>query len=226
MLVEASTAIRRCFIPLVLCHSLYVIAYGVLLVGQIVVSLGLAEREAGLMTVVWLREFSTWITAMIVAGVAGSAITADLGARKVRDELDALAVLSVDARRSLVVPRVVAITLVAPLLSVMSVFIVTGANYLVGPGHLGYSTGVFRANVVHNLVPLDFIALMIKSTVIGFFVGVVCCQKGLGSSGGAVGVGRAVNQAVVVTFLGIWVFNSLFNVAYLSLFPDVAVIRG
>src|SRR5437762_2079126 len=58
------------------------------------------------------------------------------------------------------------------------------------------------------------------------FAGVVCCAKGLSSKGGAEGVGRAVNQAVFITFLGIWVLNCLWNAAFLPNFPDVTVLRG
>jgi phospholipid/cholesterol/gamma-HCH transport system permease protein len=167
-----------------------------------------------------------WVTCMIFAGVAGSAVTSDLGARKIREELDALAVLGVDRVRSLVVPRVVAMTVAAPVLGMLAVAIAQGVNYAIAPAHLGVAPAVHRDSLVSNILPLDLYASIIKYLIIGFFVGVVSCQKGLASSGGSEGVGRAVNQTVIITFFGIWLFNSLFNLAYFTLFPDVAVPRG
>ena len=67
---------------------------------------------------------------------------------------------------------------------------------------------------------------MIKHTILGFFVGIVACQKGLSARGGAEGVGRVVTQTVVITFFGIWLINSLFNTGYLTIVPDAIGIRG
>jgi phospholipid/cholesterol/gamma-HCH transport system permease protein len=163
---------------------------------------------------------------MIFAGVAGSAITADLGARKIREELDALAVLGVDRIRSLVVPRVFAMTIAAPVLGMLALTISQAVNYAVAPGHIGFPRSVFRDSVVSNILPLDLYASILKYAIIGFFVGVVSCHKGLASKGGAEGVGRAVNQTVVIAFFGIWLINSLFNLAYLTMFPETAILRG
>jgi phospholipid/cholesterol/gamma-HCH transport system permease protein len=68
--------------------------------------------------------------------------------------------------------------------------------------------------------------MLVKNVVLGFFVGVVACHKGLTCKAGAEGVGRAVNQTVVITFFGIWLFNSVFNLGYLTVFPDAAQFRG
>jgi phospholipid/cholesterol/gamma-HCH transport system permease protein len=223
---ELSTASRRCFLPLVISHSVYLISYGIILFGAVLGNLGVVDREPGAMYVIWVREIATWITAMIFAGVAGSAVAADLGSRKIREELDALSVLGVEKVRSLVVPRVVALTVAAPAFAVLSLLIVCVVNYIVAPGTLGFSRGIFLSDVAANIIPSDLYAMIIKNTIIGFFVGIVACHKGLTCKGGAEGVGRAVNQTVVITFFGIWMFNSLFNVAYLTLFPQVAVLRG
>ena len=226
-IVELSTAIRRCTIPLIISHTVYAVGYGILLFGILLVNLGISERIASAFFLIWGREIATWITAMIFAGVVGSAIAADLGARKIREELDALAVLGVKQVRALVVPRVIAMTVALPVLSMLSLAVVTLVNYWLSTSRFGFSHAVFRDNLFSSMFPLDLIVTMaIKNAILGFFVGVVACYKGISSRMGAEGVGRAVNETVIVTFFGIWLFNSLFNLAYLTLLPDAAVLKG
>jgi phospholipid/cholesterol/gamma-HCH transport system permease protein len=67
---------------------------------------------------------------------------------------------------------------------------------------------------------------VVKTALAGFLVGVVSCYKGITSSGGAEGVGRAVNEAVLISFFGVWMINILFNTMFLSLFPSVTILRG
>jgi phospholipid/cholesterol/gamma-HCH transport system permease protein len=224
---QISTAIRRCIVPLAVSHSVYLIGFGIILFGSILLTLGAPDRLPGGIWLIWAREIATWITGMVFAGVVGAAITADLGARKVREELDALSVLGVEQVRALVVPRVVATTLAMPVLALISLLIVQAVNYAVSPAFIGYSHGVFRDNFVAGVYPTDmYFTMLLKNLVLGFFVGVVACYKGLSAPGGAEGVGRAVNQTVIITFFGIWLFNSFFNLAYFSLIPDVAIPRG
>jgi phospholipid/cholesterol/gamma-HCH transport system permease protein len=224
--VETSKAFRRCIIPLALSVSTFIIALSILVFGNLLHELGATDRQAGGMWIAFTREVCVWVTGMVFAGVAGSAITADLGARKIREELDALAVLGVEKVRALVVPRVIATTIAAPVLGILATTIVTGVNYTIAPGHLHLPPSVWRDSLVSDIIPLDLYAVLIKYTLIGFFVGVVSCQKGLASKAGAEGVGRAVNQTVVITFFGVWMINTLFNLAYLTVFPQTAILRG
>lgn len=225
--VELSTYSRRCLVPLALSHTVYLVGFGILLLSQLIVNLGAADRFPGAIYIIWSREISTWITAMIFAGIAGSAVTADLGARKIREELDALAVLGVERVRTLVVPRVIAMTIAMPVLAILSFLLVQGVNYFASPVVLDISHGVLRDNVAQNVLATDlWFTLLLKNALLGFFFGIVACYKGLASPGGADGVGRAVNQTVVICFFAAWLFNSLFNLAYLTMFPDVASLRG
>jgi phospholipid/cholesterol/gamma-HCH transport system permease protein len=225
-IVETSKAFRRCIVPLAISVATFIVALAILIFGILLHELGATDREAGGMWIAFTREVCVWVTGMIFAGVAGSAITADLGARRIREELDALAVLGVDKVRALVVPRVVATTIAAPVLGILATTIVTGVNYAIAPGHLHLPGAVWRDSLVGDIIPLDLYAVLIKYTIIGFFVGVVSCHKGLSSKAGAEGVGRAVNQTVVITFFGVWLINTLFNLAYLTLFPQTAILRG
>ena len=218
---------RRCAIPLLLSHSVYLIGFGIILFGNILLSLGVTDREAGFVYIIWSREIATWITGMIFAGVVGSAVTADLGARKIRDELDALDVLGVDKVKSLVVPRVVGMTIAMPLLAFCSLLVVNLVNLAIAPGRFGFSEGVFFDSLSNIIRPTDvWFTMLLKNTILGFFVGIVACYKGLTSGMGAEGVGRAVNETVVITFFGIWLFDVVFNLGYFTLIPSVSSFRG
>jgi phospholipid/cholesterol/gamma-HCH transport system permease protein len=209
---EFVIAFRRCILPLLLSAIAFSAGVAFLAVISILNALGTLDRFGGGAYAGYTREVALWVTSMIFAGVAGSAATADLGARKIREELDALAVLGVDVIRSTVVPRVMAMAVLAPVLGLITMAVTIGTSLLMAPAlYENIQTSVF---------------IDIKCVCVGFFVAVVCCHKGMSSEGGAEGVGRAVNQAVVITFLGIWVFNTAFNAAYLALFPGVQVLRG
>ncbi len=225
--VEVSLAVRRCSLPLLLSHAVYLIGFGIILFGNILISLGISDRIGGTVFLIWSREIATWITAMIFAGVVGSAVTADLGARKIREELDAMSVLGVNQIRQLVVPRVVAMSVAMPALAFASLLGVNLVNFLISPSYFGFSTGVYFDSLSNIIRPSDLLLTMfLKNAIIGVFVGVVACYKGLSSAPGAEGVGRAVNQTVVITFFWIWLFDVVFNLAYFTVLPDVSVLRG
>lgn len=218
---------RRCALPLLLSHGVYLIGFGIILFGGILDNLGVSDREGGVVYIIWSREIATWITGMIFAGVVGSAITADLGARKIREELDAMSVLGVDQIRSLIVPRVIGMTIAMPALAFIALLMVNTINFIVAPGYFGFSNGVFFDSVRNIIQPSDiYLTMFLKNAILGAFVGVVACYKGLSSGQGAEGVGRAVNETVIITYFGIWLFSCLFNLSYYTVFPDVSVLRG
>jgi phospholipid/cholesterol/gamma-HCH transport system permease protein len=225
--VEFSLAFRRCLIPLVLSMVVFATGIAVLFVGQIVATLGTSDRLIGALTIGWIREPAIWVSSMIFAGVAGSAMTADIGARRIREELDALEVLGVETTRSLVVPRVVAMVAIAPVLGLVTLFVAEGVTYLLVPiFYPSVTYGGQMETIRAFLFTVDLVMLLVKLPLVGLFVGVVACHKGLTTKGGAEGVGRSVNQAVVIMFLGLWLLNSLVNTGYLALFPSVQELRG
>lgn len=224
---QLALAFRRSALPMLLSHSVYMLGFGLLLFGNIIQNLGLPERHAGILSILWTRELATWITGMLFAGMVGSAITADLGARKIREELDALAVLGVRQMRSLIIPRVVACTLGMPAFALMSLIVINVVEFSVAPGYFGLPRSLLLDGLKQNIVATDvLLTTFLKNLVLGFFVGVVACYKGVSSRSGADGVGRAVNQTVVITFFGVWLFNSVFNFAYFTVFPDTVTFRG
>lgn len=182
------------------------------------------NRVAAILGAATIREQAVWVTGMVVAGVIGTAICADLGARKVREELNALSVMGVDAIRRMVAPRVLAITLLMPAMGLLVIFV---EYYAIELAYLIYggTQGGFKAAAAYSYSSIDIYIFFIKTLVVGFIVGVVCCFKGMNVSGGSRGVGRAVNQAVVLSFVLVWTLNFAFNSTYLSLFPQAQTLR-
>jgi phospholipid/cholesterol/gamma-HCH transport system permease protein len=221
-----STYAKRMLIPMIVSVAGYIIGYAVFFFGGVTAAVGVGERFGGALYIGTIRELGVWITTMVFAGVAGSAVAADLGARKIREELDALSVLGVDLVKSLVVPRIVAMTVLAPTMGFIAIFVGNLCTQLVGPSLIDYPFQIGLYSILSNIYASDLIAFTIKLTLVGFFVAVISCQKGLSCKGGAEGVGRAVHQTVVLSFVGIWAINSLFNLAYLTLFPETANLKG
>jgi phospholipid/cholesterol/gamma-HCH transport system permease protein len=216
--------IKRCMIPTGI--SVFVFGYGPVGVeaGTFLRALGQVDRLGGVYSIGAVREYVPWVTGMVVAGVAGTAITADLGARRVREELDALAVMGVDAVRALVAPRILALMLVLPLLNLVGLVFAALAGIVVELADGGTSAGYF-ASFTAGFSPTDMFANVLKTAVFGFLVAVVCCYRGLNAKGGSEGVGRAVNQAVVQAFAAVWIFNFAFNALYLAAFPGSLSVR-
>lgn len=186
---------------------------------------GAANRCGQYFFIVNMRDFSPWINSLVVAGVIGAAICSDLGARKIREELDALQVLGTDPVRELVLPRIVSITLLTPMFLIISVMIVM-VDAMISSVTMGdVPIGEYVTLVYSNLTVPEIFGAILKATITGFVIGVVCAYKGLNATGGAIGVGRAVNQAVVISFVIVFVISGAFNMILLGLFPGLQVLR-
>ncbi len=185
---------------------------------------GTLDRLGGFFVVTSVRFIAPIVTAVVVAGVAGTAITADLGARKIREELDALQVLGVDPIKNLVVPRFLALMVITGLLDVFA--IVFGLTAGMAASLLyGEPLGGFFATLFSNALITDIWGSVLLCTLFGGIVAVVCCYKGMTASGGAEGVGRAVNQAVVISFIGVFFFLYVFTAFLLATNPELQTIR-
>ena len=182
--------------------------------------LGSIDRLGGFFVLASIREFAPFVTAVVMAGVAGTAITADLGARKIRDELDALAVLGVDAIKNLVVPRFFALMILTGLFDIFALILGVFGGVIATVVN-GAPLGPFWSTFFTNASVTDLWGSLIKTTIFGAIVAIVCCYKGMNAQGGAEGVGRAVNQAVVIAFIGIFAFNYVFTQTLLATHPEI-----
>jgi phospholipid/cholesterol/gamma-HCH transport system permease protein len=217
-------ALKLCWFPLLI--TSVAINYGTpgVEAGNFLVIFGAFDRLGGFFVLASIREFAPNVTAIIVAGVAGTAITADLGARKIREELDALQVLGVDPVKNLVVPRFLALMIVTALFDVYAVLAGLFGGVLTVLV-FGQPLGPFFSTLLTNASTTDLWGSVVKCTMFGAIIAVVSCYKGMTASGGAEGVGRAVNQAVVITFLGVFAFNYVFTQTLLATHPEMSVIK-
>jgi phospholipid/cholesterol/gamma-HCH transport system permease protein len=193
--------------------------------GNFLVDFGSIDRSGGFMVVAIVREFGTYVTATVVAGIVGTMFTAELGARSVRGELDALAVLGVDPIKDLVAPRVLALVLCMIGLDLLALLCGVFGGYLATTLVLGGTRGAFLASFFANTTPADVIASLIKVAIFGALIGVICAHHGLRVTGGAAGVGRAVNRAVVGSLVAIFVVNLIYTQWFLASFPSVGVFK-
>ncbi|HWJ09654.1 MAG TPA: ABC transporter permease [Nocardioides sp.] len=187
--------------------------------------LGAGNRLGTYFVFASIREISPFCTGMAVAGVMGTAMTADLGARRIREELDALTVLGVDAERTLVLPRVIAITTMMVLFNILGSLLGIGVALIAATWLGDTSPGAYMGNIFGALTLPELGGTVIKTLMVGLFIGVVAAHKGLTARGGAEGVGRAVNEAVVLSFAAIWVINFVVNATMLGLFPEMLMNR-
>src|SRR5213592_2173578 len=217
-------ALRLCWLPLLI--STIAISYGApgLQAGNFLVMFGAIDRLGGFFVLTSIREFAPNVTAIILAGVAGTAITADLGARKIREELDALQVLGVDPVKNLVVPRFLSLMIVTGLFNIYALMFGIFGGVL---ATLTFKAplGPFFATLLTNASTTDLWGSVVKTTLFGAIIAIVSCYKGMTASGGAEGVGRAVNQGVVIAFLGIFAFNYVFTQTLLATHPEISVIK-
>jgi phospholipid/cholesterol/gamma-HCH transport system permease protein len=217
-------ALRLCWFPLLV--STVAVSYGApgLQAANFLILFGALDRLGGFFVLATIREFAPFVCAIIVAGVAGTAITADLGARKIREELDALQVLGVDPIKNLVVPRFLALMVVCGLFNIYAlIFGIFGG--VLATLTFDAPLGPFFATLLNNASTTDLWGSVVKTTLFGAIIAIVACYKGMTASGGAEGVGRAVNQGVVIAFLGIFAFNYVFTQTLLATHPEVSVIK-
>ncbi len=217
-------ALQLCWFPMAI--SMVAVSFGApgLQAANFLSLFGALDRLGGFFILASVREFAPFVSAIIVAGVAGTAITADLGARKIREELDALQVLGVDPIKNVVVPRFLALMLITGLLDAYAIiFGITGG--ILAEVAYGQPLGGFFATLFNNASVTDLWASVLKCALFGAIVAVICSYKGMNASGGAEGVGRAVNEAVVLSLLAVFAFNYVFTQTLLATNPEISVIK-
>ncbi|WP_313674059.1 ABC transporter permease [Mycolicibacterium sp.] len=186
-----------------------------LLAGQVGAN-SLAGAASGLAVI---RQAASLVAAILMAAAVGSAITADLGARKIRDEIDALEVLGISIIQRLVVPRFLASIVIAVALTGLVCFTGFLASYLFNVYFQGGAPGSFVGTFASFTTVADMQLAMIKAVIYGAIVGIVSCEKGLSTRGGSAGVANSVNSSVVESILLLMIVNVAISQLYLILFP-------
>jgi len=154
-----------------------------------------------------VNQIGPIVTVLVVSGAGATAMCADLGARTIREELDALRVMGINPIQALVVPRVLAATTVSLALASTVILVgLTGAFlFTVSIQHV--SPGAFVAGLTVLTGAADVIVALTKATLFGLAAGLIACYKGISVGGGPAGVGNAVNETVVFTFMVLFTIN-------------------
>ena len=161
----------------------------------------------GVVALAMARELAPVLAAVVVTARAGSTMASELGNMRVTEQIDAITTMGVSPVQYLVAPRVVATTLVMPLLATAFGVVGQGGAYIVAVLWQGIDPGIFFDKIEQFLEMKDLRMMVVKSLVFGFVVSVICCKKGFYASGGARGVGEATAKAVVASIVAIFAFD-------------------
>ncbi len=210
---------KVCSVPILLI-SVPIGATVALQVGQIAKQLGAQSATGAIVMLGIIREASPIASALLIAGAGGSAIASDMGSRNIRDELDAMQVLSINPIHALVTPRLWAGGVVGTLL--VSIVIVAGiaGGFVFNVLLQGVSPGAYMQGGTMLLQLPDMLVSLFKAGLFGFVAAMVACYKGMTCKKGPIGVGRAVNQAVVLTFVLVFIINYVITTLYFVLVPQ------
>jgi len=221
---EMSFTIRRSWLSISIALSAFLVSLTIPSLTWVQLA-GVGELYGPELLVQSVRTFTVWVSTLLVAGVIGAAITAELGSRKVREELDAMQVMGIDPVRTLVIPRIVSVTLVTTFLSIPATLVTVLSSWFCSYFIGGIDSAAFNQFVWLTLSRVELLAMVFNCFLAGLLIGTVCCYKGLNAGGGAMGLGRAVNQAVVITFVSLFVMQSGYNAVILGFFPDLGAFR-
>ncbi len=174
---------------------------------------GAQRMLPSLVTTAMVRELSPLLACVLVAAQGGSSFAAELGAMRIKEELDATEVMAVDSLRWHVLPRVLALILACPVLQVVGAVLGLTGAWVMAVAIQGEPSGTFFANLWAFTTPTDVAGSALKSVVFGALIGTIACFRGYNAHGGAAGVGQAVNDTVVQSVLVIFVVNYLLTSA-------------
>jgi phospholipid/cholesterol/gamma-HCH transport system permease protein len=158
----------------------------------------------GVVSLALARELAPVLAAVVVTARAGSTMASELGNMRVTEQIDAITTMGVSPEQYLVGPRVLATTLMLPLLATCFGIVGQAGSYLVAVTWQGIDPGVYFDRIEQLLDIKDLRMMVVKATVFGFVISVICCKKGFTATGGARGVGEATAKAVVASIVAIF----------------------
>jgi phospholipid/cholesterol/gamma-HCH transport system permease protein len=196
-IVEQLDAIGVGSLTVVLLSGLFTGAALALQTGQTLDQFGARPVVGRLVSASMIKELGPVLTALMLTGRIGSGIAAELGSMMVTDQINALRALGTDPVRKLVVPRMLAGFLMAPILTAVSDFVGIAGGWVVARFTLQVNSGLYWSSVTKSLYLGDVWMGLIKPFVFGFIIVTIACHVGLRTSGGTAGVGKATTLAVV-----------------------------
>jgi phospholipid/cholesterol/gamma-HCH transport system permease protein len=182
-------------------------ALSVFIINVLLVEIGAADASgagAALASVAYIGPITT---VLVVAGTGATAMCADLGARTIREEIDAMRVMGIDPVQRLLAPRVLALGLNGLLLNSINTIVGLVGSFFFSVYFQHVTPGAWAASLTLLLKTADVVIAFLKATLFGLVAGTIACYKGVTVGGGPQGVGNAVNETVVYTFMALFVIN-------------------
>ena len=179
--------------------------------GRALGTYGAQEQIGQIVAISMVREFGPVLTALLVAGRNASGIASELGSMKVTEQIDAMRALGTDPIQKLVTPRLVALMVVLPLLTIIADFIGLIGGALIAFGLMNITWSYYWSSAWRALIYQDLAQGLIKPFLFAIIISLVGCLYGMSTTGGTQGVGRATTQAVVVASIWIFVITSLID---------------
>jgi phospholipid/cholesterol/gamma-HCH transport system permease protein len=176
--------------------------------------MGVLSFVPDLVSVSLLRELGPLLISVIVIGRSGSAVTAELGTMKVSEEIEALEVMAINPVRFLVVPRVIAMLVMLPILTVFGNCVGMIGGWSICHYALDFDTSAYIFRSITRAHPWDLYSGLIKSLVFAWLIITIACHMGLEVEGGAEGVGQATTQSVVWSLLIMLIANALLTALF------------
>ena len=165
-----------------------------------------------------IRELAPVLMALMVGGRVGAGMTAEIGTMKVTEQIDALRALATNPVRKLVVPRVLATTVMVPLLTIVSFMLGTMGGLLIAVGNLHLNSNYYIRSVIETVKYNDLSSGIGKTFFFGFAIGLIACYNGLRTTGGADGVGRATTATVVTGSITVLIMDFFLTKLFLLAF--------
>ncbi len=204
-------------LPIIALMSFLVGAVLAFLGANILADFGAQDLVVYLVGYAFLREFGVLLTAIMIAGRSGSAFTAQIGSMKQHEEIDAMRTLALDPIEILVLPRVLALIVAAPLVTVAADFLGLIGGATVAWLNLGISPGSFIARLYETVTLTDFAIGLVKAPVYALLIAMIGCYQGMMVEGSAESVGRRTTKSVVQAIFAVIVTNAIFSVVQIEL---------
>ncbi|HTM20577.1 MAG TPA: ABC transporter permease, partial [Kofleriaceae bacterium] len=180
----------------------------------------LATRMGAVINTSIIRELGPVLAATMIAGRVGSAMAAELGTMRITEQIDALESMAVNPIQFLVLPRLIAGMLMAPILTLVFFIIGMGGAYFVAVFTLGVDHGQFVYNAENLLEPTDVAQGLFKAVVFGLLISLIGCYQGYHASGGGRGVGIGTTRAVVIGSVSVLILDYFLSEILLALLPQ------
>jgi phospholipid/cholesterol/gamma-HCH transport system permease protein len=202
--------------------ALFTIPFGAtiaLLLAELARQFGAQSQTGAGSVLAIVQQAAPVVTALLIAGAGGAAVCADLGARTIREEIDALEALGISPIQRLVVPRVLAMIFVAVVLNGLATVVGIAGGYYFNVIVQGGTPGAYIASFNTIAQLSDLWISEIKAALFGLVAGIVAAYRGLHPAPGPKGVGEAVNQSVVISFVLVFLINLVVTAIYLQIVP-------